>query len=139
MAPAYWLPIPMKLLRDVSAPFTTSSLFELVFTVPDVADTSSCVSSWYGTVKLLSPSLWLPRMPMYAEFVEIAVIQPVLPTGGLPEFTNGWRPLLVVSSDRSRLPYTVTASPPICSVTPGPGFTTTGVPAPAGTGAGAAA
>jgi hypothetical protein len=43
--PAYWFETPMKLFREVRPPLTTLSLFEFVLTVPEVEDTSICVSS----------------------------------------------------------------------------------------------
>ncbi len=82
-SPEYWLPTPTKLFRDVSPPLTVLSLLLLLLTVPDVAETSICVSSWYTGMNF-APSFRALRMPMY-DWLEIAGCQPTFPTGESPE------------------------------------------------------
>src|SRR6516164_2736857 len=94
---------PMKLLRDVRPPFTTSLLLLLLSESPLDAAMSSCVSSWY-TKRRISPSFWNPRAPRYDRLVPMAGIQPTCPTGTLPfESFRSEMPLVVTSNETSRL------------------------------------
>src|SRR6516162_1615517 len=95
---------PMKLLREVRPPFTTSLLLLVLSESPLDAEMSICVSSWYTKLRM-SPSFWKPRAPMYDRLVPMAGIQPTCPTGTLPfESFRSEMPLVVTSNETSRLP-----------------------------------
>src|SRR5215469_2771248 len=95
---------PMKLLREVRPPLTTSLLLLLLSESPLDAAMSTCVSSWYTKLRM-SPSFWNPRAPRYDRPVPIAGIQPTCPTGPLPfESFRSEMPLVVTSNETSRLP-----------------------------------
>ena len=75
---------PRKLLRENSAPLTTSLVFDVVSLVPGVAEMSMPASSCQMKLRSSSISGCLPRTPMYDRLVEIEGCQPILPTGTPP-------------------------------------------------------